>query len=183
MKLNLGSGLNPIPDYINVDKFGNPDVKHDLEVSPWPWDDSSVDEIRMNHILEHLGETTEVFFSIIKELYRVCKPGALIAIAVPHPRHDDFITDPTHVRAITARTFELFSKDLNRRWAKIGAANSPLGLFLDVDFKIKKVQYGLEKQWAEKLDKKELTPEQIDEKARALNNVVKDIQIILEVVK
>lgn len=183
MKLNLGSGKNPKEGFLNVDKFGTPDVKHDLEVFPWPWKDNSVDEIYMNHVLEHLGETTEIFFEIIKELYRVCRAGALIAIAVPHPRHDDFLSDPTHVRAITARTFELFSKDLNKRYAAIGAANSPLGLYLDVDFKIKKVQFTLEKQWAEKLDKEELTPDQIDENARALNNVIKDIHIVLEVIK
>lgn len=183
MKLNLGSGENPMAGYVNVDKFGDPDVKHDLEVFPWPFDSDSIDEIRMNHILEHLGETTETFFGIVKELYRVCKAGALIAIAVPHPRHDDFITDPTHVRAITARTFELFSKELNRKWAEMGAANSPLGLYLDVDFRIRKVQYGLEKQWADKLSKKELTPEQIEEKIKTLNNIVKDIQIVLEVLK
>ena len=183
MKLNLGCGENKLPDFVNVDKFGDPDVKHDLEVFPWPWDPDSVDEIRMNHILEHLGETTERFFGIIRELYRICKAGALIAIAVPHPRHDDFLSDPTHVRAITARTFELFSKELNRRWAAIGAANSPLGMYLDVDFKIKEVQYGLEKGWAEKLDKGELTPQQIEDNARALNNVIKEIHIVLEVVK
>ena len=158
-------------------------MKHDLEVFPWPWDDNSIDEIRMNHILEHLGETTEIFFGIIKELYRVCKPKAIISIATPHPRHDDFISDPSHVRVITARTFELFSKRLNKGWAEIGAANSPLGLYLDVDFEIKKVQHGLDEPWATQFNEGKITIDQLNEAVKKLNNVVKETMIVLEVVK
>lgn len=32
LKLNMGSGQNPFDGYINVDKFGTPDVLCDLEV-------------------------------------------------------------------------------------------------------------------------------------------------------
>jgi hypothetical protein len=35
IKLNLGCGKNPMPGYVNVDKFGTPDVRHDLETFPW----------------------------------------------------------------------------------------------------------------------------------------------------
>src|SRR5438128_1961143 len=94
LRLNLGSGQNPKPGYINVDKSGSPDLKWDLEQFPWPWEDSSVDEIQLIRVLEHLGESTATFFKIIQELYRVCKNGAIIDIAVPHPRHDDFLGDP-----------------------------------------------------------------------------------------
>ena len=134
MKLNLGSGSNPKPDFVNVDKYGTPDVKHDLEEFPWPWDNNSIDEILMNHILEHLGETSDIFLGIMKEIYRICKPRAKIKISCPHPRHDDFISDPTHIRAITPRLFELFSKKNNEKWAEGGFANSPLALYLNVDF-------------------------------------------------
>jgi hypothetical protein len=38
----------------------------DLEVTPWPWADSSVGEIRMSHVMEHLGATSNIFLNIVK---------------------------------------------------------------------------------------------------------------------
>ncbi|MBY0403020.1 MAG: methyltransferase domain-containing protein, partial [Cyanobacteria bacterium] len=105
LKLNLGSGQNPKAGYVNVDKFGNPDVLLDLESFPWPWETSSVDEIVLHHVMEHLGASAEVYFKIMQEMYRVCKPGALIHITVPHPRHNHFAFDPTHVRGILPEGF------------------------------------------------------------------------------
>ena len=32
IKLNLGCGEKRLPGYLNVDKFGTPDLKHDLEL-------------------------------------------------------------------------------------------------------------------------------------------------------
>ena len=66
LKLNLGCGEKRIPDYINVDKYGNPDIKHDLELFPWPWENNSVSEILLIHVLEHLGKDTDVYFGIFK---------------------------------------------------------------------------------------------------------------------
>ena len=103
---------------------------------PWPWEDNSVDGVLFNHSLEHLGQNSRVFLGMMKELYRVCRNGAEIEINVPHPRHDNFITDPTHVRIITPGTLQLFDRELNDEWKKIGAANSPLAHYLDVDFKV-----------------------------------------------
>ena len=41
MKLNLGSGSKILKGYVNVDKFQyyNPDVVHDLEKFPYPFED------------------------------------------------------------------------------------------------------------------------------------------------
>lgn len=183
LRLNLGCGQNRISGYINVDKYGNPDVSHDLETFPWPWEDNSVREIRLNHVLEHLGETTSLYFRIIKEIYRVCSAGAEIYVAVPHPRHSDFLDDPTHVRTITPQGFDLFSKSKNREWMRCGYANSTLGLYLDVDFEVVNVNYVLDPYWLDKLNRKEVTESQIDEAFRNFNNVVKEIRMVLRVVK
>lgn len=183
LKLNLGCGINLKKGYINVDKYGKPDLLFNLENLTWPWEDNSVEEILLNHVLEHLGQETWQYFEIIQELYRICADGAKIDIVVPHPRHDDFISDPTHVRAITPLGLSLFSKTLNRKWAENHNANSQLALQLDVDFEIEKVNLGLEKEWADKLDSGKLTALQIHEIATRYNNVVKEIQVVLRVKK
>jgi hypothetical protein len=130
-----------------------------------------------------LGETVSAFFGIMRELYRICRAGAEVHITVPHPRHDDFITDPTHVRAITPQTLDLFSKSKNHEWIKNKHANSPLGLYLDVDFEVANSNYILDPVWADKLNSKEITDVQIDQAFRNFNNVVKEIKIVLKVVK
>jgi hypothetical protein len=183
VKLNLGCGENRKPDCINVDKFGHPDVCHDLETFPWPWADNSVEEIVLNHVLEHLGESKAVYLKIFQEMYRICKPEATIHIAVPHPRSDDFINDPTHVRVVTPAGLELFSKAKNSEWADSGYANSPLGLYLDVDFEIVSVNYSLEPCWSQKLNSGECTRKDIYAATQKYNNVVKEVRMKIKVVK
>ena len=113
LKLNLGCGEKRIPGYINVDKYGSPDIKHDLESFPWPWETNSVSEILLIHVLEHLGKDVEIYFGIFKEMYRICTHGAKIKIIVPHFRHQFFYDDPTHVRVVTPLGLQLFSQKLN----------------------------------------------------------------------
>jgi len=183
LKLNLGSGRSPQPGYVNVDKFGDPDLKWDLEVFPWPWPDNSVSEILMSHVLEHLGAAADTFIGIMKELYRVCEPGAKIHIAVPHPRHDHFIGDPTHVRPVTPGMLKLFSRRENLRWQKMDSANTPLALYHGVDFEVSDLQYVLEEPYSREFREGKLKPEDVDALLRKYNNVASEIRITLDVVK
>ncbi|MHB1036193.1 MAG: class I SAM-dependent methyltransferase [Pirellulales bacterium] len=183
LKLNLGCGAHPKPGYINVDKYGKPDLRHDLEQFPWPWETDSVGEVLFNHVLEHLGETVALYFGILKELYRVCAPGALIHIGAPHPRHDDFITDPTHVRVITPESLTMFSKAKNRRWIEHGFTNSPLGVYLDLDFEVARVRYVLDEPWRTQLHNGQITSAAIREAAKRYNNVIREIRMVVRVVK
>ena len=143
----------------------------------------SVDEILANHVLEHLGASVEVFIGVMKEMYRVCKPGAKIQVNVPHPRHDFFIGDPTHVRVITPDVLSLFSKRNCRAWAQQGAPNSPLALFHDVDFDIISAKWILDEEWQKKLDSGHLTHDEVDQAMMRYNNVVSEIRMVLEVIK
>jgi hypothetical protein len=183
IKLNLGCGSKIKDGYVNVDKYGEPDIRFDLETVPWPWADSSVSEILLSHVLEHLGQETDVYLGILKELYRVCKNGAQITINVPHPRHDDFLGDPTHVRVVTPESLSLLSKEDNHKWVEDGAANTPLGIYLDVDFVISKLIYTPDPSWQNQLNDKSISEEDFMLAARKYNNVVKEYIIVLDVIK
>ena len=117
----------------------------------------------MSHVLEHIGQHPDTFNLIMKELYRICNHKALIDIKVPHPRHDDFLADPTHVRPITILGLQLYDKNLNEKWEKMNAANSPLALIHGVNFVIKDVNYVLEKNYIELLNKKEIDENELQQ--------------------
>ena len=185
MKLNLGSGSKILDGYTNVDKYDyyKPDIVHDLEIFPYPFEDNSVDEILLSHVLEHIGQSPDIFLKIIKEFYRVCHNDSLIKIIVPHPRHDDFISDPTHVRPITILGLQLFDKNLNLKWEKEKAANTPLALINDVNFKIKNVKFNLDTNYVKKFENKNIDKFQVDTDISKLNNVVKEMVIDWQVIK
>jgi SAM-dependent methyltransferase len=185
MKLNLGCGSSKLEGWVNVDHAAacNPDQVMDLDQTPWPFADNSAEVVLLNHVLEHLGSEPKVFLAIMQELYRVCRPGAKVSINVPHPRHDDFINDPTHVRPVTPVMMTLFSKRQNRYWDEVGAANSRLAFHLDVDFEITAVNQVLDPRYAEAFSKGQITQEQLEELVMSNNNVVREYQITLEAVK
>jgi SAM-dependent methyltransferase len=185
MKLNLGCGSKILENYINLDKFDyyNPNVVHDLEVTPYPFEDNSVDEILMSHILEHVGQAPDIFNNIIKELYRICKNKSIIDIKVPHPRHDDFLSDPTHVRPITIDLLRLYDKELNKKWENENHSDTPLGLILNVNFKILKIDIKLDEKYKKLIVEKKMNHADIFEITQKYNNVVKETRILWSVVK
>ena len=185
LRLNLGSGVNKMDGYVNVDKYGygKPDIIMDLEQTPWQFLDDSVEEIMLNHTLEHLGKDTQTFFAIIKEMYRVCKHDALIEINVPHPRHDHFINDPTHVRIVTPALLDLFSKKNCLMWEKMGVPNSPLALYLDVDFQIESSIVNIEKKYLEELNAGKLTKDELMQMIDTFNNIATSYKIIMRPIK
>jgi hypothetical protein len=183
LKLNLGCGSQMLPGWLNVDKFGAPDLVCDLEATPWPWPDNSVEEVLLSHVLEHLGRDPGVFIAIMKELYRVCRANARVKIVVPHPRHDSFLMDPTHVRPVLPGTLEMFSRKANLEWQGSKAANTPLALYHDVDFEIVSSTSLLDEPYRSLFRDGKLATDQLQEMERSLNNVVLQVEIALKVVK
>jgi hypothetical protein len=181
MKLNLGCGPKRLAGWINADKAQQfkPDKVVDLERFPWPWPDSSADEILLNHVLEHLGQAPDTFIGVMKELWRVCAPGGRVRVHVPDPRHETFLGDPTHVRPVTLDTLALFSQAFNRQTMADGAANTPLGLMYGVDFDIDTHEVVYDEPWRGRLARGEITAEQAGEAARQFLNVVLEHRFVL----
>lgn len=179
LKLNLGCGTHRLAGWLNVDLSPacQPDLVYDLERTPWPWPDSSAEEMLFNHSLEHIGQDVRVFLAVIREIYRVARPGAVIRINAPHPRHDDFMNDPTHVRPITPQVLLKFDRARNLAHQAAGDANSPLGLYLDVDFEIFDVFTTLEEPYASQLREGALSAQAAAQLARERNNVIKEFRI------
>ncbi len=179
MKLNIGSGYNKPEGYISVDSnpVCQPDVLHDCDTFPWPWADNSVTEAVFHHSLEHMGQQTSVFLGIMRELYRVCQNGAVITITVPHPRHDSFMHDPTHVRIITPVGLSMFDREMNEQWIAEKASNTTLALYCGVDFKITGVVVVLDERYADAYNSRGIP--NAEALARELNNVISEYQITL----
>lgn len=116
-------------------------------------------------------------------MYRVCKPDAGIRIVVPHPRHNDFLNDPTHVRIVTPELMSLFSKKNNLHWKEIKAANSPLALYHDVDFETINFRYTLSEPWKTDFENKAISNEDLSHILLCFNNVAKEYLIELKVIK
>lgn len=185
MKLNIGCGFNKQAGYLNLDKYAacQPDQVMDAEAFPWPFEDGCVDEVLFHHSLEHMGRDPDVFLRLVQELHRVCRDGAAVQINVPHPRHDDFLNDPTHVRAITPEMMTLFSRRQCLAWAANGGANSQFALYLDVDFELRRVQSILDPAYQQALDANAINPQQLRQIEQAQNNVVREVRITLEAIK
>ena len=183
LRLNLGCGVNHHVGYVNVDRDGEPDLRHDLEVVPWPWPDDSVGEILLFHVLEHLGRNPSVYLDIMKEMYRVCRDGAMIRISVPHHRHDHFFNDPTHVRAVTSDGMTLFSQRLNRQWGEQGASNTPLGLYLGIDFELVEVKLKPGDLWHRLHPQLPVDIKALMQQAELYNNLIEEVQMTLRSVK
>ena len=104
MKLNLGCSDRAIEGFTNVDIAPPADVIADL-AQPWPWADSSVDEVRAHHLFEHLPSRIQT----MNELWRVLKPGGRATIAVPSAsKGAGFAQDPTHVSPWCMNSFQYF---------------------------------------------------------------------------
>lgn len=178
IKLNLGCGYNKIPFFVNVDNDYkcNPDLVHDLECLPLPFEDNSVSEIILDNVLEHLGKDVDVYFNLWKEFYRICEKDAIITIKVPHPRHNNFLHDPTHCRIVTPEGLNLFSKEVNIK--DEGGKSSKLGLRLDIDFQITEVKTLADPFYIDKFGR-----DNIERDMFLYNNVCYENIIVLRCVK
>lgn len=109
VKLNIGCGQDIREGYINLDsaKLPGVDIVHDLEVTPLPFKDASVDEVLAKDVLEHI----EHYEFLLKDIHRMLKPGGKLVATVPHFTSTNQYTDWTHKRFHAIRTFGFFCKE------------------------------------------------------------------------
>jgi SAM-dependent methyltransferase len=81
-RLNLGCSTRPLSGWVNVDcrDLIGVDQVCDLNTFPWPWEDSSVDEVLASHFLEHLTDPV----AAMSEVWRILKPGGKVEVYVPN---------------------------------------------------------------------------------------------------
>ena len=130
-------------------------------------------------------QNQKVFLSLsqLQSGFRHCKNGAKVFINVPHFRHQYFYDDPTHVRAVTPLGLTLFSKKLNQLWIEKGGSNSPLGMYLDIDFELKKTLIKPSKDWFRLHPDKNLDIKLLQQESNIYNNLIEQYDLLLEVIK
>lgn len=135
--LHLGCGLDRIPGFVRLDmnKAVAPDVVWDLSVRPYPFEDNSFDFVVAQSVIEHLDDV----LSVMGELHRILAPDGRCIVLCPHFSSASAMTDPTHKRFMSARTFDYF------------IANTSLealyGFYVPYRFSLRKRMVTLEGWW------------------------------------
>lgn len=122
LKLDFGCGKSKKEGFTGVDRrqFPGVDVLADL-TQKWPWEDSTMDEGHMSHVLEHFTGIQRVH--ILNELWRVSKPGAKTFIATPHWCSERAYGDFTHQWPPVS---EMFYYYVNKKWRKDNAPDNDI---------------------------------------------------------
>ena len=181
MKLNLGCGFKKLDGFVNIDSDSGckPDFVMQLGKEKFSFEDNSVEYVVAHHIFEHLGDE---FFPFIQDLYRVCANDAIIEVVVPHPRHDYFLGDLSHVRAITIENMRTLSKKYCDNESFINTSWSGFANVLNVDFEIFDHHYELDETF--KMIIKDIEDvNQVNWMARAMNNTITEIHFKMMAIK
>jgi len=120
VKINLGCGKRLVKGFINVDfeDTKDIDVNWNLEKIPYPFKDKQFKVVLMYNILEHLSDP----YAVMKEIYRITKPGAKIHLYVPHFSSDKAWGDIQHKKGYSSEAFTApdMSKMYSVKKLKIG---------------------------------------------------------------
>ena len=110
IRLDLGGGAVPQPDFINIDKRDLPQVHivHDLEKFPWPLPNECCSVIMASHLVEHINPHGGIFINFMNEAWRIMKPKGKFMISHPYGVSSLYVGDPTHCNPCNDRTWIYF---------------------------------------------------------------------------
>ena len=105
--LNLGAGRKRRADAFNVDMVAItcPQLVWNLNRMPWPLPSDHFREVLAYDVLEHLDNLV----GVMEEIHRVCAPGAVVKITLPHFSCANAFTDPTHCHYFSWFSFHYFT--------------------------------------------------------------------------
>jgi hypothetical protein len=97
---------------LDIDPNCKPDVLHDLNSLPYPFDDNKFSEIHAYEVLEHTGTQGDwrFFFGQFMEFWRILKPGGRMFMSFPIPQSVWALGDPGHTRIIPKESFTFLSQ-------------------------------------------------------------------------
>jgi predicted SAM-dependent methyltransferase len=104
--LDVGCGPTKYPGSIGLDMNPNTaaDVLCHLDKGGLPFRDSSFDQVRAEHLIEHVANV----IATMEEFHRVTRPGGTIFILTPHYTDCNSFTDPTHRWHLNTYSFHYF---------------------------------------------------------------------------
>ena len=126
-KLSVGAGAKDREEgFTTIDIAGDPDVKHDITIVPWPFPDEYFRGVKAHHILEHLPpqtlhidwearthHLTFTFTDVMNEIWRILEPDGRCWIELPVWPTEDAISDPQHISFFTSARFDYLVKGGN----------------------------------------------------------------------
>src|ERR1044071_8391494 len=104
--LNLGSGKSKLKNTVTLDRVPEtqPDIVHDLNVFPWPFEVDTFQTIYCIDVIEHLSDIVKA----LEEMHRIAQKGGWIHITTPHFSCANSNTDPTHLHHLGFFSFDYF---------------------------------------------------------------------------
>ena len=143
--LDLGCGQNRLDGFIGIDSHPADDqtMLGDVSCDVYIADskglvpnnplsgklaDNSVSMIYSSHFMEHVYK--DEWQHLWKDLYRICKPGAIVVTVFPYGNSVGAFQDPTHQQFLFPETFLYFDRDWRRE------VSMDHGYLADVHFKM-----------------------------------------------
>jgi SAM-dependent methyltransferase len=107
--LDVGCGRNKFPKSTGIDFAANSlaDVRHNLNIFPYPLAESRYQVILLRNVIEHLQDVVR----LMEEIHRVAVPGADVLITTPHFSSLYSYQDPTHIRHLALESMDYFIED------------------------------------------------------------------------